>query len=114
MVRFVLCTYGKALDFNEHVVICTDDIKSFIPIFSILEDFLLRAHVKLFVEERMEQWNKHGFNVDDGWRQVFKVFKQHVSIMNTKCFLAFFPAAPGCIMLQYGVFSVWCFSCEMP
>ena len=38
--------------------------------------------MKLFVEERMEQWNKHGFNVD-GWGQVFKVFKQHISTMNT-------------------------------
>jgi len=74
MVRFVLCTYGKALDFNEHVKICADDIKNFIPVFSILKDFLLRVHMKLFVEERMEQWNKHGCNVDDGWGQVFKVF----------------------------------------
>jgi hypothetical protein len=41
----------------------------------------------------MEQWNKHGFNVD-GWGQVFKVFKQHISTMNTKCFLAP-PPIPG-------------------
>jgi hypothetical protein len=46
--------------------------------------------MKLFVEERMEQWNKHGFNVDDEWGQVFKAFKQHINIMNTKCFLASF------------------------
>jgi len=72
------------MDFDEHVTACTDDIKNFIPMVSILEDFLLRVHVKLFVEERMEQWNKHGFNVDGGWGQVFKVYKQHISIMNTK------------------------------
>lgn len=46
--------------------------------------------MKLFVEERVKQWNKDGFNVDDGWGQVFKVFKQHISIMNTKCFLVSF------------------------
>jgi hypothetical protein len=62
--------------------------------------------VKLFVEERMEQWNKHGFNVGDGWGQVFKVFKEHISIMNTKCFLVFFPVPPVCMMLQNRVFSV--------
>jgi len=39
MVRYVLCTYGKALDFNEHVTNCTDDIKNFIRMVSILEDF---------------------------------------------------------------------------
>jgi hypothetical protein len=33
--------------------------------------------MKLFVEERMEQWNKCGFNVD-GWGQVFKVFNTSV------------------------------------
>jgi hypothetical protein len=63
--------------------------------------------VKLFVEERMEQWNKHGFNVD-GWGQVFKVFKQHISTMNTKCCLASpLPSAPqGCMVVQYRVFSL--------
>jgi hypothetical protein len=38
MVRFVLCTYGKAFDFNEHVTNSTDDVKNFIPVFSILEN----------------------------------------------------------------------------
>lgn len=38
MVRCVLCTYGIALGFNEHVTNCTDDVKNFIPMFSILED----------------------------------------------------------------------------
>jgi hypothetical protein len=54
MVRFVLYTYGKALDFNEHVTNCTDDVKNFIPIFSILEN--------IFAEGTHEVvcWRKNG------------------------------------------------------
>jgi hypothetical protein len=36
--------------------------------FSIAEDiFAEGTHLKLFVEERMELWNKDRFRVADGW-----------------------------------------------
>ena len=47
MVRFVLCTYGKTLDFNEYVTYCTDDVKNFFPTYSILEDIFAEGTRKV-------------------------------------------------------------------